>query len=125
MPVTAELMARGRERYNIYCSPCHGPTGAGKGITTNPIYGMIGVANFHDPRLVRMADGEIFNTITYGSPAQLMLAYGGMIPIADRWAIIAYVRALQRSQLATLDDVPADIRPELTKPLAPGTGGTQ
>lgn len=122
VPVTAELLARGQERYTIYCAVCHGAAGDGKGITTRPLYGMVGVANFHDPRLVRMPDGQIFNTITYGSPAQLMLAYGGAVPIPDRWAIIAYVRALQRAQLATLEDVPADVKPQLTDPLPPGAG---
>ena len=120
---TAELLARGQERFNIYCAVCHGAAGDGKGITTKPLYAMIGVANFHDPRLVRMADGQIFNTIAYGSPAQLMLGYGGSIPIPDRWAIVAYVRTLQRARLATLDDVPADVRPDLTKPLPPGAVG--
>jgi mono/diheme cytochrome c family protein len=121
---TAELLARGQERFNIYCAVCHGAAGDGKGITTKPLYTMVGVANFHDPRLVRMTDGQIFNTITYGSPAQLMLGYGGSIPIPDRWAIVAYLRALQRARLATLDDVPAEVRPALTKPLPPGAVGT-
>jgi len=119
-PVTAELLARGQQRYTIFCAVCHGATGDGKGITTRQLYAMIGVASFHDPRLVKMADGQIFNTITYGSPAQLMLGYGAQVDIPDRWAIIAYVRALQRARLATLDDVPADQRSKLTAPLPPG-----
>jgi len=76
-------------------------------------YQMVGMANFHDPRLVTMADGEIFNTVTYGK--NLMGAYGPNVDVADRWAIIAYVRALQRSRLATIDDVPEPHRAELNK----------
>ncbi len=100
--LTDELMARGQQRYNIHCLPCHGATGDGKGITGK--YGMVAVANFHDARLVSMTDGEIFNTITHGK--NLMGSYGANIRIEDRWAIIGYVRALQRSRLATLDEVP-------------------
>lgn len=111
VPVTAELLARGRDRYNINCAPCHGMTGEGKGITTK--YGMVGVANFHDKRLIGMADGQIFNTITHGF--NLMGAYGANIPVPDRWAIIAYMRALQRSWLATMDDVPESARAALKK----------
>ncbi len=110
VPVTAELLARGQERFTIYCAVCHGAAGNGQGIASKPLYGMIGVANYHDARLVKMPDGQIFNTITYGSPAQLLLSYGAQVSIPDRWAIVAYVRALQRSWLATLNDVPADAR---------------
>ena len=99
---TDELMARGQQRYNIHCLPCHGAAGDGKGITS--MYGMVAVANFHDARLVSMTDGEIFNTITHGKG--IMGSYGANIKIGDRWAIIGYVRALQRSRLATLDEVP-------------------
>jgi mono/diheme cytochrome c family protein len=111
VPVTTELMARGQQRYNINCSPCHGKAGDGKGITTK--YNMVAVANFHDARLITMTDGEIFNTITHGK--NLMGSYGANVEIEDRWAIIAYVRALQRSQLATMDDVPAPNRAALNK----------
>jgi mono/diheme cytochrome c family protein len=109
--VTAELMNRGHERYNISCAPCHGKQGDGKGVTTK--YGMVAVANFHDARLETMTDGEIFNTITHGK--NLMGPYGSTIDINDRWAIIAYMRALQRSRLATIDDVPAANRASLNK----------
>jgi mono/diheme cytochrome c family protein len=109
VPVTAELLVRGRERYGIQCAVCHGAAGDGKGITEK--YQLVGSANFHDPRLVSMSDGEIFNTITYGK--NLMGAYGANIEVADRWAIIAYVRALQRSWLATVDDVPPPARAAL------------
>jgi len=71
----------------------------------------VGMANFHDKRLVVMPDGEIFNTITYGK--NLMSAYGPNVDVPDRWAIIAYVRALQRSRLGSLDDVPEPMRSTL------------
>ena len=111
VPVTEALLKRGQERYGIYCSPCHGAAGDGKGITSK--YNMVAMANFHEKRLVVMPDGEIFNTITHGK--NTMGAYGSQIRIDDRWAIIAYVRALQRSRLATLDDVPPAMRTELNK----------
>ncbi len=111
IPVTINeaLLARGKQRYNINCTPCHGAVGDGKGITTK--YGMVAVANFHDPRLVKMSAGEIFNTITHGK--NLMGPYGANIEIADRWAIIAYLRALQRSRLAVADEVPENQRAAL------------
>jgi len=111
VPITRALVLRGQQRYDINCAPCHGPAGDGKGITSK--YGMVAMANFHDARLVKMADGEIFNTITYGK--NTMGAYGPNVTIMDRWAVIAYVRALQRSQLATFEDVPASMRATLKK----------
>ncbi|MDB6053795.1 MAG: cytochrome [Verrucomicrobiales bacterium] len=111
VPVSATLLARGQERFQISCSPCHGMQGDGKGITTK--YGMGAVANFHDIRIIKMPDGEIFNTITYGKG--LMGAYGPNVVTEDRWAIIAYLRALQRSRLALPEEVPANIRASLKK----------
>jgi mono/diheme cytochrome c family protein len=102
LPITRQLMDRGQQRYQINCQPCHGPAGDGKGITSK--YNMFSMANFHDKRLIDMADGEIFNTITQGK--NLMGAYGANVTVEDRWAVIAYVRALERSQLATAEDVP-------------------
>ena len=109
VPVTARLLARGQERFQIHCAQCHGAAGDGKGIMAK--YQMVGMANFHDRRLVVMPDGEIFNTITYGK--NLMSAYGPNVDVPDRWAIIAYVRALQRSRLGSLDDVPEPMRSTL------------
>lgn len=111
VPVTELLLTRGRERYGIHCGVCHGATGDGRGITTR--YQMVGVPSFHDQRLVVMPDGELFNTITYGK--NLMGAYGAQIEIPDRWAIIAYVRALQRARLATTEDVPEPMRSSLNR----------
>src|SRR5947199_10089037 len=112
VPVTAELMQRGKQRFNITCSVCHGLTAAGNGIAKQ--YGLSTVATLQDERIRKMADGEIFNTITNGK--NTMMSYGGNVPVADRWAIIAYLRALQRSQNATEVDVPPEHRAELDKP---------
>lgn len=120
LPVTERLMDRGQQRFNIYCSPCHGAQGDGKGITTK--LGMAVIADLHDGgtrKVVQQPDGQLFNTITYGK--NLMGAYGGIIPVEDRWAIIAYVRALQRSHLASIDDVPANERSRIPNP--PPVGG--
>ena len=111
VPVTAQLMARGKERYAISCIPCHGPQADGNGITKK--YGMAVVANLHDPRIVRMPDGEIFSIITSGK--NLMGAYGANVAVKDRWAIIAYLRALQLSKVATANDVPPELRSMLKK----------
>ena len=111
LPITRQLMERGQQRYQINCLPCHGPDGDGKGITSK--YNMFSMANFHDQRLVNMADGEIFNTITYGK--NLMGAYGPNVTVEDRWAIISYVRALERSQLASAEDVPEPERAQFKK----------
>lgn len=108
-PITPEFIERGRERFTINCSPCHGALGDGKGITTQ--FGMAVVANLHDKRIVDMPDGEIFNTITHGK--NLMGPYGPHVEIRDRWAIIAYLRALQLTQLARPDDLPESERANL------------
>ena len=101
VPVTAALMKRGQDRYVISCQICHGATGAGNGVTSK--YGWVGIANYHDQRLVDMADGELFNTITNGK--NTMYGYGGNITVVDRWAIVAYLRALQKAQLGRLSDL--------------------
>jgi len=113
IPITTKLLDRGQERYTIYCQPCHGPVGNGQGVTSK--FGVGGIADLHQRRIVEMTDGQIFYTITHGSPAGLMGPYGPMIPVEDRWAIVSYVRALQRSQLATMNDVPQAERAALNK----------
>jgi len=112
VPVTPQLLQRGRERFNITCAMCHGATAAGNGITKQ--YGLATVVTLQDDRIRKMADGEIFNTITNGK--NTMMAYGPNIMVADRWAIIAYLRALERSQNAAIVDVPPEHRADLEKP---------
>ena len=107
--INEAFMARGRERFNVNCSPCHGATGVGNGIVKQ--LGLTTVANLQDTRIRPMPDGQIFNTITLGK--NTMGAYGPNVTVEDRWAILAYLRALQRSQQATLADVPVANRPEL------------
>jgi len=104
LPVNAALLQRGHERFDIYCAPCHGQLGDGNGIAKK-IGDMPAVANLHDARIVEMPDGEIFNTITHGKG--LMGAYGPLIATQDRWAIVAYLRALQLSWLGTTNDLTA------------------
>ena len=112
VPVNGDLMERGKQRFNINCAICHGPTAAGNGMTKQ--YGLATVVTLQDERIRTMADGEIFNTITNGK--NTMLPYGPNVSVTDRWAIIAYLRALQRSQNATEADVPPEHRAELDKP---------
>jgi mono/diheme cytochrome c family protein len=109
--VTPDLMRRGHERFNITCAMCHGATAAGNGITKQ--YGLATVVTLQDDRIRGMADGEIFNTITNGK--NTMMAYGSILTVNDRWAIIAYLRALERSQNATIGDVPENERASLEK----------
>jgi mono/diheme cytochrome c family protein len=106
--VDAQLMARGQERYNLFCTPCHGALGDGNGITRTYL---MSAANLLDARIVAMTEGEIFNTITNGKAT--MYPYGDRVPPEDRWAIIAYLRALQRAAQGTLEDVPAANRAAL------------
>lgn len=112
MLVTAEFLKRGQQRFTINCSPCHGQLADGNGITKK-IGAMLVVANLHDKRIVEMPDGEIFHVITYGR--NNMGAYGPNVTVEDRWAIIAYLRALQLSQLGSVEDLPEPLRAGLKK----------
>ena len=109
--VTAQLLDRGQQRFNINCSPCHGRQADGNGVVKK--LGLATVANLHDKRIVELKDGEIFNTITYGK--NTMGPYGANVTVEDRWAIVAYVRALQLTQLGLVDDVPEAMRSTLKK----------
>ncbi len=116
VPVTMPMLERGRQRYEIYCSPCHGLAGYGDGMValradqlqegtwTPP-------TSFHTDLVRERPPGHLFNTISNG--IRNMPSYGSQIPVDDRWAIVAYVKALQRSQNATIDDVPADLQAQL------------
>lgn len=104
--VTPDLIVHGQGRYQIYCAPCHGALGDGNGITKS--YGMVATPSYHDDRLRTMAEGEIFNTITLGK--NTMFPYADKLSPDERWAVVAYVRALQRSHHAKIDDVPPELR---------------
>jgi mono/diheme cytochrome c family protein len=108
LKVTEQLMARGQQRFQIYCAPCHSSLGDGNGITKS--FGMAVVANLHDPRIVGLPDGEIFHVITNGR--NLMGSYASQIEVEDRWAVVAYVRALQLSALGTQEDLGAANKPQ-------------
>jgi mono/diheme cytochrome c family protein len=99
--VTKELITRGKGRYMIYCYPCHGALGDGNGITKS--YGMLITPSYHDDRIRTMPEGEIFNTITNGK--NTMMSYADKLSADDRWAVIAYVRVLQRARQGVLDEV--------------------
>lgn len=102
-----KFLVRGQERFAIYCAPCHGQTGDGKGMVvckrdkvTDPCEsrGFPPLPSYEDPRIRQMPDGQLFATITHG--VRTMPAYGPQIPVKDRWAIVSYVRALEMSQMA-------------------------
>jgi mono/diheme cytochrome c family protein len=114
MPVTADVMARGRERFNVFCTPCHGPTGSGNGMVVQR--GFRAPPSYHEDRLRNAPVGYFFDVMTNGFGA--MNDYAAQVPVADRWAIAAYIRALQLSQRATLADVPANRRADLDRPAA-------
>lgn len=112
VPTTMALLERGQERYGIFCTPCHGGAGDGEGIITTGGYGYTPAPTFHSDRLrEEVGDGYLYDVITSG--VRTMPAYGFQIPPADRWAVVAYVRALQRSQYATEGDVPPSIRAQI------------
>ncbi len=116
MPVTAETMARGRERFNVFCSPCHGRTGEGTGMIVQR--GFRQPPSYHEERLVNAPVGYLYDVMTNGFGA--MQDYSAQVPVTDRWAIAAYIRALQLSRRGTMNDVPADRREELdTSPVTP------
>ena len=95
------FLARGHHQYQIYCAPCHGAIGDGNGITKQ--YGMGATPTYHDDRLRNVPEGELFNVITHGKGN--MLPYSDKLSPEDRWAVILYVRALQRAQMGTAADV--------------------
>jgi mono/diheme cytochrome c family protein len=109
--ITAQVMDRGQERFNIYCSVCHGRAGDGNGMI--PSRGLRHPPSFHTDALRTAKTGHFFDVMTNGFGA--MPSYAPQIPVEDRWAIIAYVRALQLSQNGTMNDVPADQRAKLTE----------
>ena len=114
--ITSAELSRGQDRFTIYCTPCHGQLGDGKGMVVQR--GLRQAASYHQDRLRQIAPGYFFDVITNGFGA--MQGYADQIPPRDRWLIAAYVRALQLSQNATVDDVPAADRGRLDA-AAPST----
>jgi len=104
-------LRRGQERFNIYCAPCHDRTGSGHGMVVKRGYPP--PIDLNGDRVRLLADGEVFNVITNG--VRNMPSYGAQIPEADRWAIVTWLRVLQRSQHATLEDVPPEFRDRIVK----------
>jgi mono/diheme cytochrome c family protein len=111
LPVTVDrkLLVRGRQRFDIFCSPCHGVLGDGNGMIERR--GFKQPADFHTDRLRQAPPGYVFQVISNGYGA--MMDYSAQVPVEDRWAIVAYIRALQLSRNATVDDVPQQARTEL------------
>jgi len=114
-----DLVARGQDRFNIYCAPCHGRSGNGEGavalraltLQDQGLAKWTPPSSLHTDVVRERPAGHLYNTIANG--IRNMPGYGSQIDTADRWAVVAYMRALQRSQRAAIDDVPADVRPTL------------
>jgi hypothetical protein len=111
LPLTSELLKRGQERYKIFCTPCHGLQGDGNGMVS--MRGMKHPPGYHDARLRQVPNGYIYDVITNGFGG--MLGYSAQIPAADRWAIVAFVRALQLSRNVPASELPPDVREKLPK----------
>jgi mono/diheme cytochrome c family protein len=109
MPVNAQVMNRGQERFNIYCSECHGRLGDGNGMI--PSRGFRRPPSFHTDALRQAKTGHFFDVMTNGFGA--MPPYAAQVPVNDRWAIVAYIRALQIAQNGTVTDLAADQRAKL------------
>ncbi len=124
LPLNPALLERGEERYKIFCTPCHGLQGDGNGMVA--MRGMKRPPSYHQDRLRQAPNGYIYDVMTNGFGQ--MLGYSAQIPPRDRWAIIAYIRALQLSRNAKVADLPAELREKLnqggssaTKPERSGT----
>jgi hypothetical protein len=116
LPLTPELMQRGKERYGIFCTPCHGIQGDGNGMVA--MRGMKHPPTYHSERLRKIPNGYLFDVITNGYGA--MLSYSAQVPPRDRWAIIAYIRALQLSRDAPVSELPSDLRNKLNTETSGG-----
>ena len=123
LPLNMQLLERGRNRFNIFCSPCHGLQGDGNGMVA--VRGMKHPPTYHQDRLRQVPNGYIYDVISNGFG--VMLDYSAQIPPRDRWAIVAYVRALQLSRNAKVSELPPDVREKLLHPqsAAPAAGATE
>jgi len=108
-PITKDVMARGQQRFDVYCAPCHDRTGDGNGMIVRRGYKK--PPAYWSPEVMARSNGFIYDVITRGFGA--MPDYAAQIPPRDRWAIVAYVRALQASETATINDVPPEERPKM------------
>lgn len=109
--LSMDVLLRGQSQFNVYCSPCHDRTGSGQGMVIKK--GFLPPPNFHEQRIVDFADGYYYHVISNG--VRNMPSYRHQINVTDRWAIVGYMRALQLSQKATIDDLPEDKKAELIK----------
>jgi mono/diheme cytochrome c family protein len=114
--INATLLAEGREKFEVFCTPCHGHSGYGDGIVGKRAEALqegawVPPSSLHTELVRTRPDGHLYNSITNG--IRSMPGYGDQTSVEERWAIVAYVRALQRSQNATIQDVPDEVRPEL------------
>lgn len=109
--VNYDSMLRGQELYNIYCGVCHGKTGNGEGVVAAERYGFATIISILQNRIVDQSDGEIYDVIANGR--NTMGAYGSKIRVEDRWKVVMYLRALQRANSGTVEDVPEEKRGEL------------
>jgi Cytochrome C oxidase, cbb3-type, subunit III len=112
LPVNTQLLERGQNRYNIFCSPCHGLQGDGDGLVA--VRGMKHPPTYHEDRLRQVPNGYIYDVITNGFG--VIFDYSAQIPPRDRWAIVAYVRALQLSRNAKVSELPPDVREKVLHP---------
>lgn len=113
--VDEKTLRRGQDRYNIFCAPCHDRTGGGAGIVIKRGYPV--PVSLTSERVLTMPDGQIFWTITNG--VRNMPSYRKQVPVEDRWAITTYVRALGRSQIAKIADVPSDKKDQIEPEVPP------
>jgi len=116
-PITMDVMARGRERYDIFCAPCHDRLGTGQGMVVRR--GFTGPASFHEQRLKDAPAGYLYDVTARGFGR--MSGYAAQIPVEDRWAIVAYIRALQETR-APASDLPASVRETLDREPAGASG---
>jgi mono/diheme cytochrome c family protein len=109
--ITPELLAHGQLKYNIYCAPCHSKVGDGKGIVGIRAGAAFQPANLLEPRVQQMNDGELYSVASEGR--RTMMGYRTQTDDRDRWAIVAYLRALHRASSGTKEDVPENLRAQL------------
>lgn len=111
VPISMDVVKRGQDRYDIYCAPCHGKAGDGLGPIMTGNYGYVPAPSYHTADMRAVPDGHLYDVVANG--IRTMPGYAQQIPVADRWAIVTYIRALQLSQNAVRDDIPQSILAEI------------